>query len=187
MRITSTATALAVAVTVALAPATSASSITTAPHVVDGALADTARVVSRAMPAVHGQPPHSEREIMATMCAAQPVLVDAANDFRARYGLGPLRQVPALDEYAQARADMLAAQTRAVAVPTRPVYETIAFVPDNPTEQVPRMRERSPLAAYVLTAHKTGAVAVGISYTYLPLRGWGYIVVTHTAPAGTDF
>lgn len=180
-------------VTATAAPDTDAAATATqhasvwAPHVADRALADAAAAVSRVDPGLYGQPDVTDKTITDTLRSARPELIDAANTYRDERGLAPLGQAFGLDAYAQARADMLARQSRAVAVPTRPVYESVTFVPDNPTWRVPREWRRSPLADFVLTNPRADVGAVGISYAYLPLRGWGYIVVLHTAPAGTDF
>lgn len=195
-----TSAAAAAAAVLAIAPATATAAPDTdaaatatqhasvwAPHVADRALADAAAAVSRVDPGLYGQPDVTDKTITDTLRSARPALVEAANTYRDEHDLPPLGQSPALDEYAQARADMLARGSRAVAVPTRPVYESVTFVPDNPARVTPRMWQRSPLADFVLTNPRAGVGAVGISYAYLPLRGWGYIIVLHTAPAGTDF
>ena len=180
------ATATATTDTDAAATATQHATVR-APHAADRALADAAAAVSRVDPGLYGQPDVTDKTITDTLRSARPELVEAANTYRDERGLSPLVQAHALDEYAQARADMLARQSRAIAVPTRPVFESVTFVPDNPVRVTPRMWRRSPLDDFVLTNPRADVGAVGISYAYLPLRGWGYIVVLHTAPAGTDF
>lgn len=199
--ITSAAAAVAAAAVLAIAPATATATpdteataaattkhaIVRAPHAADRALADAAAAVSRVDPGLYGQPDVTDKTITDTLRSARPELIDTANTYRDERGLAPLGQAHALDEYAQQRADMLARQSRAVAVPTRPVYESVTFVPDNPVRVTPRAWRRSPLADFVLTNPRADVGAVGISYAYLPLRGWGHIVVLHTAPAGTDF
>lgn len=61
------------------------------------------------------------------------------------------------------------------------------FVPDDPARTVPQLWRDEPLLAAALVAPKAEVGAIGISYGYVPLRGWGYVVVIHTAAYGTDF
>lgn len=187
MRTHSVAAALVLATATALAPNADASTIIYGPHIVDQALANVATAATRTVPAEHGQPRTTDRAVADTITRATPALRTAADDYRARRGLAPLAHAPALDAHAQRRADQLAAQSRALAVPTSPVWESIVFVPDNPADTVPAKWDTSAWAAYALTATRAEVGGIGISYGYLPLRGWGYIVVVHTAPAGTDF
>lgn len=179
------AAATATAVAIALAP--NASAIVRGPHIADHALANAATAVTRTVPAEHGQPSATDRAVADTIAHAKPALRDSADDYRARRGLAPLGHAPALNEHAQDRADQLAAQSRALAVPTSPVWESIVFVPDNPADTVPAKWDTSAWSAYALTAPRAEVGGIGISHGHLPLRGWGYIVVVHTAPAGTDF
>lgn len=187
MRPSSAAAALVLATTTALAPHADASTIVYGPHLADHALADAANAVARAVPAAHGQPRDTDRAVADTITRATPALHAAADDYRARRGLAPLAHAPALDAHAQRRADQLASQSRALAVPTSPVWESVVFVPDNPADTVPSKWDTSAWSAYALVAPGADVVGIGISYGHLPLRGWGYLVVVHTAPAGTDF
>lgn len=182
---TSSAVATATAVAIALAP--NASAIVRGPHIADHALANAATAVTRTVPAEHGQPRVTDRTVADTITHAKPALHASADDYRARRGLASLDNAPALDDHAQRRADQLAAQSRALAVPTSPVWESIVFVPDNPQDTVPAKWDTSAWSAYALTAPRAEVGGIGISYCHLPLRGWGYIVVVHTATAGTDF
>ena len=201
MRFKTSAAAAAAAAVLAVAPATAtagtpttapttdaaAAAVARAPHAADAALADAAAAVTRVDPRLYGQPDVTDRAVANTILTARPALVESANKQRTDRGLDPLRQASGLDVYAQQRADMLARQSRAVAVTTRPVFESITFVPDNPARNTPRAWQHSPLANFVLTNPHADVGAIGISYAYLPLRGWGYIVVLHTAAGDTDF
>ena len=122
------AAATATAVAIALAP--NASAIVRGPHIADHALANAATAVTRTVPAEYGQPSATDRAVADTIAHAKPALRGSADDYRARRGLAPLGHAPALDVHAQQRADQLAAQSRALAVPTSPVWESIVFVPD---------------------------------------------------------
>lgn len=182
---TSSAVATAIAVAISLAP--NASAIVHGPHIADQSLANTATAITHAAPYLHGQPRVTDRTVADTITHAKPALHASADDYRARRGLAPLDNAPALDAHAQRRADQLAAQSRALAVPTSPVWESILFVPGNPADTVPAKWDTSAWSAYALTAPRAEVGGIGISYGHLPLRGWGYIVVVHTATAGTDF
>lgn len=187
MRPSSAAAAFVLAAATALAPHAGASTIVYGPHLADHALADAANTVARTAPYLHGQPRDTDRTVADTIARATPALHAAADDYRARRGLAPLAHAPALDAHAQRRADQLASQSRALAVPTTPVWESVVFVPDSPADTVPAKWDTAAWSAYALTAPGAEVGGIGISYGYLPLRGWGYIVVVHTAPAGTDF
>lgn len=187
MRTSSAVAALTLAAATALAPHAGANTIVYGPHVVDQTLADAASAAARTAPYLHGQPHDTDRTVADTIARATPALHTAADNYRVRRGLAPLVHAPALDDHAQRRADQLAAQSRALAVPTTPVWESVVFVPDDPARTVPAKWDTSAWAAYALTAPRAEVGGIGISYGHLPLRGWGYIVVVNTAPAGTDF
>ena len=187
MHTRSAVAALTLAAGLVLPPQPGADAVVHGPHIADQALAYAAQEAARTAPAAHGQPRDTDRAVADTIARSRPALHDAANDYRARRGLPPLGYAPALDAHAQRRADQLAAQSRALAVLTAPVWESVAFVPDNPEATVPSAWDTSAWSSYVLTAPRAEAGGIGISYGYLPLRGWGYVVVVTTAPAGTDF
>lgn len=179
--------ALALAAATTLAPHADASAIVHGPHIVDQSLARAASSAAAVALNTHGQPRATDRDIADTIKRAKPALHTAADDYRGRRGMAPLSHASALDDHAQHRADQLAAQSRALAVPTAPVWESVVFVPDDPARTVPAKWDTSAWPSYALVAPRAEVGGIGISYGYLPLHGWGYIVVVHTAPAGTDF
>lgn len=183
----SSAAALALAAATALSPHADTSPIVYGPHIADQSLARAAAAAGATVPSAHGQPRATDRAVAEAIARAKPALRTAADGYRVRRGIGPLHRSPALDEHAQRRADQLAAQSRALAVPTSPVWESIVFVPDNPQDTVPEKWDTSAWSSHALTAPRAEVGGIGISYGHLPLRGWGYTVVVHTAPAGTDF
>lgn len=187
MHTRSAVAALTLAAGLVLPPQPGSDAVVHGPHIADHALANAATAVTRTVPAEHGHPSATDRAVADTIAHVTPALRDAADDYRARRGLAPLAHAPALDDHAQRRADQLAAQSRALAVPITPVWESVVFVPDNPADTVPAKWDTSVWSAYALTAPRAEVGGIGISYGHLPLRGWGYIVVVHTAPAGTDF